>query len=153
MRADQRHRGVLLAAPALVVALLAACAREPAEERRPIPGPSPASERQSVTRRGSELYQANCQGCHGDREGRGGRAGAPPHGPAGHTWHHPDAQLREWIMEGKPPGAMPAFGGQLADGDVAAILAFIKTWWTPEQRESQEDVSKRYEEALERQRR
>lgn len=32
---------------------------------------------------------------------------------------------------------MPAFGGELSDEDIAAVLAFIKTWWTDEQCEFQ----------------
>ena len=40
---------------------------------------------------GSDLYAANCQVCHGDSNGAGGRGGAPIHNDRGHTWHHPDA--------------------------------------------------------------
>ena len=101
--------------------------------------------------RGAELYAANCQVCHGDRDGRGGTGGAPPHNEEGHTWHHPDAQLKDWVLNGKLPGAMPAFGHQLTEEDVEAILAFIKTWWTEDQRETQADVSRRYQEAFEQQ--
>ena len=106
-------------------------------------------------RQGIDLYAANCQVCHGDRSGFGGTGVAPPHNEKGHTWHHPDAQLREWIMNGKlrlagPP--MPAFGGRLSEREVDAILTFIKSWWDPEQLESQEDISQRYQEGLEKQR-
>ncbi len=68
----------------------------------------------------------------------------------GHTWHHPDAQLKEWILHGKPgPGfsVMPGFT-YLTKDDVEAILVLIKTWWTAEQREMQADISRRYEEAI-----
>jgi mono/diheme cytochrome c family protein len=100
---------------------------------------------------GAELYAAHCQVCHGDREGRGTGPGAPPHNEAGHTWHHADAQLKDWIINGKLGfGQMPAFGGKLTEPEVDAILRHIKTWWTPEQRETQADVSRRYQEALDR---
>jgi hypothetical protein len=33
---------------------------------------------------------------------------------------------------------------------MVAVLAFIKTWWTEEQRQSQADLTRRYQEALER---
>jgi S-disulfanyl-L-cysteine oxidoreductase SoxD len=103
---------------------------------------------------GAELYAARCQVCHGDREGRRTSQGAPPHNEAGHTWHHADAQLKDWIINGKLGfGPMPAFEGKLAESEVDAILAYIKTWWTPEQRETQADVSRRYQEALDRQQR
>ncbi len=103
---------------------------------------------------GAELYAANCQVCHGDSNGIGGTGGAPPHNKAGHTWHHPDAQLREWVLNGKlgfgSPG-MPALGDKLSEPEVDAILTFIKTWWAAEQRASQADISQRYQEALDKQ--
>jgi len=103
---------------------------------------------------GAEVYAANCQVCHGDRAGKGATGGAPLHNEAGHTWHHPDAQLKEWVLNGKPGFGqqMPAFKDRLSEPDVETILAFIKTWWTQEQRQSQADISQRYQEALEKQR-
>jgi len=61
-----------------------------------------------------------------------------------------DAQLKEWILHGKPgPGlsVMPGFG-YLTKDDVEAVLAVIKTWWTDEQRENQADISRRYDQAI-----
>lgn len=98
--------------------------------------------------RGAELYVATCQRCHGDQAGAGGIAEAPPHHAGGHTWHHPDAQLIDWILKGKPFTAMPGFGDELSRQDAEAILAYIKTWWTAQQRADQADVSERYQEAL-----
>ena len=103
---------------------------------------------------GSDLYTANCQVCHGDRNGAGGRGGAPIHNERGHTWHHPDAQLRGWVLNGKlgfgSPG-MPALGDKLTEPEVDAILTFIKSWWTTDQRDSQADISERYQDALDKQ--
>ena len=103
---------------------------------------------------GSELYAANCQMRHGDSNGAAGRGGAPIHNQAGHTWHHPDAQLRGWVLNGKlgfgSPG-MPALEDKLTEAEVDAILTFIKAWWTTDQRETQEDVSERYQDALDKQ--
>ena len=114
----------------------------------------PSSGANEVFTLGAEIYAANCQVCHGDSNGIGGTGGAPPHNKAGHTWHHPDAQLREWVLNGKlgfgGPG-MPALGDKITEPEVDAILAFIKTWWTAEQRASQADISQRYQEALEKQ--
>jgi len=85
--------------------------------------------------KGAALHAAYCQSCHGDR-------------------HHPDIQLRDWILNGKPGvQAMPAFKGQLRDNDVEAILAFVKTWWTSSQRVIQADISIRFEEAFGKKRR
>jgi mono/diheme cytochrome c family protein len=101
---------------------------------------------------GAELYATHCQVCHGDREGTGTSQGAPPHNESGHTWHHADAQLKDWIINGKLGfGPMPAFEGKLTEPEADAILAYIKTWWAPEQRQTQADVSRRYQEALDRQ--
>jgi len=100
--------------------------------------------------RGAKVYATSCQPCHGDRQGRGSIGRAHPHDEMGHTWHHPDAQLKEWILHGKPgPGlsVMPGFG-YLTKDDVEAVLALIKTWWTDEQRENQADISKRYDQAI-----
>lgn len=45
---------------------------------------------------------------------------------------------------------MPPQKDKLSSEQVDEILAYIKTWWTPDQRAVQEDVSKRYRESLER---
>ena len=101
--------------------------------------------------RGAWLYAANCRECHGDREGRGGTSGTPPHNETGHTWHHPDAQLKDWILNGKLPGAMPPFADALTEEEVDAVLSHIRSWWTPDQLETQADVSRRYQDALDKQ--
>jgi mono/diheme cytochrome c family protein len=103
---------------------------------------------------GSDLYAANCQVCHGDSNGAGGRGGAPIHNDRGHTWHHPDAQLRGWVLNGKlgsGSAGMPALGDKLTEPEVDAILTFIRSWWTTQQRDSQADVSERYQDALDKQ--
>jgi len=100
--------------------------------------------------RGAKVYAVSCQPCHGDQHGKGSIGRAHPHNEMGHTWHHPDAQLKEWILNGKlGPGysVMPGFN-YLREGDVEAILALIKTWWTNEQRETQADISRRYDQAI-----
>jgi len=99
---------------------------------------------------GAKVYATSCRPCHGGRHGKGSIGRAHSHNEMGHTWHHPDAQLKEWIINGKPgPGfsVMPGFN-YLREHDVEAILAFIKTWWTDEQRESQADISRRYDQAI-----
>ena len=128
----------------------------PAREVQPtqtaqVKKPEPSSE---ILAKGAELYAANCQVCHGDSNGIGGTGGAPPHNKAGHTWHHPDAQLREWVLNGKlgfGGPAMPALGDKLTEPEVDVVLGYIKAWWNEEQRESQADISRRYQEALDKQ--
>ena len=104
---------------------------------------------------GEQIYQENCAACHGvNGEGEypaaplepdpDGLMGAPPHNEAGHTWHHDDSLLIETITSGSSyPGfkPMPAFGDQLSDWEILAVLAFLKTMWTDEQRDIQREVS------------
>lgn len=104
-----------------------------------------------VVETGARLYAENCSTCHGDRDGKGGIPEAPRHNDTGHTWHHPDAQLRDWVLNGKVGfGQMPPQKDKLSAEQVDLILAYVKTWWTPDQRASQEDVSRRYQESLDR---
>lgn len=112
-------------------------------------GPAQAS-------RGEQLYVANCQVCHGGATGGSMMDLPPPHNANGHTWHHSDRQLTDIVLNGSGEmgemmrqmmGAspdtprMPAWRGTLTEEDVAAILAYIKTWWTEEQRQWQARVS------------
>lgn len=104
-----------------------------------------SSGNQEQIARGEELYQANCAACHGGATG-GDIADIPPrHNAEGHTWHHPDCVLVEIVQDGMPPRAgtptMPAFGDELNEQEIAAVLAFVKTWWTEEQLASQETVT------------
>lgn len=118
-----------------------------------------ASDRQ-LTARGAQLYATYCAACHGAAlEGQpnwrerlpNGRLPAPPHDPSGHTWHHPDAQLFDIVKHGLVPGRtapegyesdMPAYAGILADEDIVAVLAYIKSTWPQEVREMQERMSR-----------
>lgn len=147
-----RKKAIVCALTLLALVAVTACGPE---DTSPSPQPGTPSPNGSgpLLSKGEKLYVANCQVCHGDRQGSGATGGAPPHNEIGHTWHHPDAQLRDWILNGKFPGAMPAFKDKLSEDQVDAILAYIKTWWTEEQRESQADVSHRYEDALKKQQR
>ncbi|MGH8222729.1 MAG: c-type cytochrome [Woeseiaceae bacterium] len=96
---------------------------------------------------GAQVYAAECATCHGLKlEGQpnwrkrlaNGRMPAPPHDESGHTWHHPDRVLFAITRNGLvPPYApkdyesdMPAFGGKLADDEIWAVLAYLKSHWT-----------------------
>ena len=99
--------------------------------------------------RGAALYVANCQTCHGGSEGGTLRDIPPRHNANGHTWHHQDCLIADIVLHGfadadrpadKP--TMPAFKGQLTDAEVAAILVYMKSWWTEEQRQWQREVTR-----------
>ncbi|MBC8453386.1 MAG: cytochrome c [Chloroflexi bacterium] len=95
---------------------------------------------------GENLYAETCASCHGPVDGRPVLDVAPAHGDSGHTWHHPDRLLYQWILD-KPPLAtvMPAFRGTLSDEEVLQVLAYIKSHWLPEIQERQNQGSVQYE--------
>ncbi|MFQ6029111.1 MAG: c-type cytochrome [Dehalococcoidia bacterium] len=96
---------------------------------------------------GSGIFAGTCAVCHGEA-GNGEPGLAPGLTEDWHAWHHPDRQIREWIAEGKPGlGAnMPPYGDRLDEQNISDVIAYVKSLWTPEQREVQLDVSLRYEE-------
>jgi len=97
---------------------------------------------------GEEIYAESCATCHGaELEGQpdwkrqlpDGGMPAPPHDATGHTWHHGDQLLFDITKYGgqamAPPGFnsnMPAFGAQLSDREIWAVLTFIKSRWPAE---------------------
>ena len=97
---------------------------------------------------GRALYAEHCAACHGadlegapewQRPGPDGRYPAPPHDETGHTWHHGDAMLFEYVQRGGQAylddlgvafdSGMPAFGDVLRDDEIEAILAFNRSTW------------------------
>lgn len=134
----------------LIVLLISACSNSFAPAQSV---PTATSVPAEVVARGAQLYATNCQACHGDAKGNGKLPYVPSHGSDGHTWHHSDRNLTEIIMNGgdemtammrqmsgTPEDAprMPVWRAVLSEEDIKAILAFIKTFWTPEQRRMQE---------------
>ena len=97
-------------------------------------------------RRGQEVYNASCIGCHLGPTGGTIDDYPPRHNANGHTWHHPDCLIARVTRDGisersalAPPDAplMPAFRDRLSPDDIDAVIAYIKTLWTPEQRSVQ----------------
>ena len=102
--------------------------------------PTPSKEK------GAALYTKYCLSCHGGSTGGQISDIPPPHNTNGHTWHHPDQQLTDIILSGLNTSTetqkMPAFRDKLAVEDTLAILAYIKTWWSEEQRAFQATATK-----------
>lgn len=107
--------------------------------------PGDRADDQETLAEGARLYEANCMQCHGGSTGGSIEDIPPRHNAEGHTWHHPDCELVDIVLEGMPQRGdlpeMPAFEDRLAEDDVTAILAYLKTWWEPDQREFQEQVT------------
>ncbi|MDH3233754.1 MAG: c-type cytochrome [Alphaproteobacteria bacterium] len=106
---------------------------------------------------GKQVYAKACAACHGaNLEGEknwkqrksDGTFGAPPHDASGHTWHHADALLFRITKHGgasvAPAGfksGMPGFKEQLSDREIWAVLAFIKSRWSPRERQVQARIN------------
>lgn len=101
---------------------------------------------------GQALYAQYCTECHG-ATGEGqpewkipnddGSFKPPPHDNSGHTWHHADDLLLELIANGSdfPQTQMPPFGDALSDEEILAIIEFMKSWWGPDERAFQWQVT------------
>jgi copper transport protein len=82
---------------------------------------------------GKALYENNCLPCHGPTgkgDGPAGLALHPP--PADLTIHtapgvHPDGQLFDWITNGYPGSAMPAFAKLLSEAQRWDLVNYIRT--------------------------
>jgi len=126
----------------------------PAPTRVPLPMLDP-----DQVARGQQVYLQRCASCHGPHaEGAPnwqqpdphGNLPPPPHDDSGHTWRHGDAELAGVIRKGlRDPFnktlelTMPPFGDQLSDDDVAAVIAYFKSLWSPEHRRFQDEQSRR----------
>lgn len=136
-------RLVLLALAMLIVPALADASGRPAS----------ADNVPSEVAQGRHIYEQYCAACHG-WQGEGadewkkpdeeGEMPPPPHDETGHTWRHSDAMLFSMIAKGwRHPFnksdrlTMPAFGKSLTDQEIAAVIEYLKTLWTDEQREYQ----------------
>ena len=107
---------------------------------------------------GRAIYEQHCALCHGaNAQGapnwrepdEHGELPAPPHNAEGHTWRHSDPILYEMITKGmRDPFnkttrlTMPPFDDVLSRGQIRAVIAYLKTLWTPEQRAYQSDESR-----------
>lgn len=102
---------------------------------------------------GRAVYDQFCASCHGkqaegtaewQRPDAKGELPAPPHNSTGHTWRHSDTELAEMIAQGwRDPFnktdrlTMPAFEAVLKPNEISAVIAYLKTLWTSEQRQFQ----------------
>lgn len=102
---------------------------------------------------GEDVYRQNCASCHGEtaegapawqKPDERGELPAPPHDSDGHTWRHADNELFEMIAKGwRDPFnktdrlTMPAFEQTLKPEEIIAVIAYLKTLWTLDQRQFQ----------------
>jgi mono/diheme cytochrome c family protein len=109
---------------------------------------------------GQQVYADQCAACHGanlegqpnwQSPGPDGLMPAPPHDETGHTWHHTTELLfaitKYGIVEAANlegyESAMPAYDDVLTDGEIGAVLAFIKSQWPVELQEQHSRLDER----------
>lgn len=103
----------------------------------------------SLVADGQVVYEANCAACHGDSTTPPPLPGAPTHSALGHTWHHQDRMLVEWVLDGVPLAqVMPTFRSVLSEDEARSAIAYIKTFWPDEIIEMQTEGSAQYERQL-----
>ncbi|MFP5419671.1 MAG: cytochrome c oxidase subunit II [Gammaproteobacteria bacterium] len=77
--------------------------------------------------RGEKVYQSNCAACH---QANGmGLPGTFPAINGSKVATGPIAGHVNIVLNGKPGTAMAAFGGQLSDADVAAVVTYQRNAW------------------------
>ena len=111
---------------------------------------------------GAQVYSVHCASCHGaDLEGQpdwqrpepDGTLRAPPHDDTGHTWHHTDQLLVDYVTLGGAEtlrrlgvtgvqSGMPAFGGVLSGDEIDAVLDYIASHWSERARAYQAEVTR-----------
>jgi cytochrome c oxidase subunit II len=77
--------------------------------------------------RGEKVYAANCVACH-----QGTGRGVPPAFPplaGSKVVNGPEAGQIDTVLNGKPGTAMAAFGKQLSDTEIAAVITFTRKSW------------------------
>ena len=105
---------------------------------------SPEESRLTQISLGSQVFQKNCQVCHGAaaagmaddwrQPDANGNYPAPPLNGTAHTWHHSQEVLLRTVNNGGVPlgGTMPPFKNVLSEEEKLAVLAYIKSLWPKE---------------------
>jgi mono/diheme cytochrome c family protein len=108
-------------------ALLLLCA--PLAGCKTIPPPEPLNQLNAQQQAGHRVFQADCAGCHYDRQSGSlhgpslldvyRKSYLPSGAPAN------DDRIRNTILHGR--NNMPPLGGQISDGQIDNLLAYLKT--------------------------
>jgi cytochrome c oxidase subunit 2 len=81
-----------------------------------------------LMKRGEKVYAANCVACH-QANGRGTPPAFPPL-DGGKITAGPKEGHIDIVLNGKPGTAMAAFGKQLNDTDIAAVVTYERNSWS-----------------------
>jgi cytochrome c oxidase subunit 2 len=82
---------------------------------------------QELVARGEKVYQ-NCVACHGAK-GEGSAAIKAPALAGSKTVSGPKPAHIDTVLHGRPGTAMAAFGPQLSDTDIAAVISYERSSW------------------------
>jgi mono/diheme cytochrome c family protein len=108
----------------------------PGDAARPAP-PALPGDADALLQTGAKLYESHCATCHG-KDGRGAPPAYPPlAGSRSLTSAAPVNAIRMVLNGGFPPSTsgnprpygMPPFSATLDDGQVAAVISFIRNRW------------------------
>jgi cytochrome c oxidase subunit 2 len=77
--------------------------------------------------RGEQVYTANCAACH-QANGMGVPGAFPAISGSAVASGPIDAHIN-LVLNGKPGTAMAAFGGQLSEADIAAVVTYQRNSW------------------------
>jgi cytochrome c oxidase subunit 2 len=78
--------------------------------------------------RGEKVYAANCVACH-QATGKGTPPAFPPL-DGSKVVRGPEAAQIDVVLKGRPKTAMAAFGGQLNDTEIAAVVTYTRNSWS-----------------------
>jgi cytochrome c oxidase subunit 2 len=83
---------------------------------------------EDLKKRGEEVYAKNCVACH-QANGKGTPPAFPPLDASKIATGPKEAHM-DIVLNGKPNTAMAAFGKQLNDTDIAAVVTYERNAWT-----------------------
>ena len=83
---------------------------------------------QELVARGEEVFSANCAACH-QANGQGMPPAFPPLDGAAIVLGPKGEQITT-VLNGRPGTAMAAFGKQLSDADLAAVITYTRNAWS-----------------------
>ncbi len=86
----------------------------------------PAQPQKAASADGKAIYQTNCASCHGP-EGQGMGDVFPA--LAGNPNLADTEMVLDVVVNGRPGTAMPAWGGQLSDEEIAAVINYVLSSW------------------------
>ena len=90
--------------------------------------PNKKWDEKDLVARGEKVYAANCVACH-QATGKGAPPAFPPL-DGSKTVNGPKEGHIDTVLNGRPKTAMAAFGKQLSDTDIAAVISYERTAWS-----------------------